>query len=130
MQQVLKGYLRKNPLAYDATKKVMRAIQTVAGGLPTEYRFFRAISKFMPELTFIQVGASDGMMNDPIREFVVSGRWRGLLVEPVPHSYKQLVHNYSHVRGGRLKLLNRAVVSNEETNINLYTFSREFLLTK
>jgi len=34
------------------------------------------------ELTFIQVGAFDGITGDPLRKYVTAQKWRGVLVEP------------------------------------------------
>jgi FkbM family methyltransferase len=45
---------------------------------------------------FIQVGANDGLKSDPIRQYVKQYEWSGLLVEPVPHYFKKLQHNYKN----------------------------------
>jgi FkbM family methyltransferase len=52
-------------------------------------------------LTVVQVGANDGVLNDPLHETVRAHRWTGVLVEPVPHLYEQLVANYQGVDGLR-----------------------------
>jgi FkbM family methyltransferase len=44
---------------------------------------------------FVQIGANDGVKDDPIREFVLATKWRGLLIEPIPTYYQRLVKNYS-----------------------------------
>ena len=54
------------------------------------------ISKFVNEVGkkddffFIQVGANDGVMCDPIRQFIVKHSWGCILVEPVPDYFELL----------------------------------------
>ena len=48
-------------------------------------------------LTFVQIGANDGMMYDPLHTVVRAAGWSGVLVEPVPALYERLVANYSGV---------------------------------
>ena len=55
----------------------------------------RAAVAGVSEPFFVTVGANDGVMLDPLAEMVRSeGRWRGLLVEPVPHLFARLQANY------------------------------------
>jgi FkbM family methyltransferase len=58
-------------------------------------------------LSFIQIGANDGVRGDPIREKVLNHAWTGLLVEPVPALFEQLKKNYAGLPG--LKFVNAAV---------------------
>ena len=44
---------------------------------------------------FVQIGANDGVRNDPLWETVTRLRLRGLLVEPVPDLFARLKANYS-----------------------------------
>ena len=64
-------------------------------------------------LTFVQIGSNDGKANDPLYEIVRSGQWSGILVEPVPELFKQLVANYQGVRG--LHFFQVAIGRNEGT---------------
>lgn len=43
---------------------------------------------------FIQVGANDGVANDPIRPLVKNFHMKGLLVEPMPDFFERLKTNY------------------------------------
>ena len=36
------------------------------------------------DLTFVQVGAFDGQIQDPLRKYIMSGGWSGVMVEPQP----------------------------------------------
>jgi FkbM family methyltransferase len=49
--------------------------------------------------TVIQIGACDGSAGDPLMDFLHTGKLRGILVEPVPHSYEKLVTTYEGVPG-------------------------------
>jgi FkbM family methyltransferase len=46
------------------------------------------------QLSFIQVGANDGVYGDPLRGYVQRFGWRGILVEPQPDVFARLVENY------------------------------------
>lgn len=50
-------------------------------------------------MSFIQIGANDGLRNDPIRRHVLALGWNGVLVEPIPDAFNQLVDNYSSAKG-------------------------------
>jgi FkbM family methyltransferase len=52
---------------------------------------FRSVDDFF----FVQVGANDGIKDDPIRKFILATKWRGLLIEPIPAYFQNLVRNYS-----------------------------------
>ena len=43
---------------------------------------------------FVQVGANDGITDDPIRAFVTKYHWHGVLIEPQPQVFRQLLKNY------------------------------------
>lgn len=48
---------------------------------------------------FIEIGAYDGITGDPIHEAVVKNNWNGILVEPVPDYYDELLENYKNQSG-------------------------------
>jgi len=56
-------------------------------------------SAINPDFFFVQIGAFDGRMLDPIFGWVHARHWRGLLVEPQPRYFAELVENYSGVDG-------------------------------
>ena len=47
-----------------------------------------------PDFFFVNVGANDGVINDPIYPFIAKYGWRGIAVEPVPHVFERLRVNY------------------------------------
>lgn len=44
---------------------------------------------------FVEIGASDGVSGDPFRSHIIKNKLRGILVEPVPETFKKLQNNYS-----------------------------------
>lgn len=45
-------------------------------------------------LSFVQIGAHDGIHLDPVRPYVERYGWRGILVEPQPRIFRKLTQNY------------------------------------
>jgi hypothetical protein len=44
--------------------------------------FLKLLSK--DKVRFIQIGANDGIKNDPVHAFIKKYYWTGILVEPIP----------------------------------------------
>jgi len=70
------------------------------------------------EIFFIQIGANDGVSNDPLYKFVTDYGWTGILVEPLPEVFEVLKENYKD--RWNLKLLN-AAISDRDGVRTLYT---------
>ncbi|MGH8505188.1 MAG: FkbM family methyltransferase [Stenotrophobium sp.] len=70
----------------------------------------KAFARRYPEAFFIQVGANDGQMMDPLRKLVLASRWRGLAIEPVPQLFRSLQQNYAAV-AQRVQPVNLAVAT-------------------
>lgn len=47
------------------------------------------------DFQFIQIGASDGIRDDPLRRMVLRHGLKGLLVEPLPEAFAALQRNYA-----------------------------------
>jgi FkbM family methyltransferase len=47
-----------------------------------------------PEMTFLQIGAFDGVGDDDLRELIVAHQLRGVLVEPQPAAFARLATTY------------------------------------
>jgi FkbM family methyltransferase len=65
-----------------------------------ELNRFQRICRKLPDFTadpfFAKVGANDGIAHDPCSHILIKDpRWRGLLVEPVPHCFEKLKANFS-----------------------------------
>jgi FkbM family methyltransferase len=48
------------------------------------------------DVSFIQIGAFDGVFFDPLRKHIERNGWHGILVEPQPEPFARLRENYSH----------------------------------
>ncbi|HEU0157086.1 MAG TPA: FkbM family methyltransferase [Stellaceae bacterium] len=59
------------------------------------------------DIFFIQIGANDGISNDPLYKFVTRHNWSGILVEPIPEVYEILKENYKNYPN--LQFLNVAI---------------------
>ena len=79
MLEYLKESVRKMPCLFDLLKLIKR--RTFSKPEPAYY-FFDTFSKsHNRKVNFIQIGASDGLRNDPIREFIIRDKWQGIFVE-------------------------------------------------
>lgn len=72
------------------------------------------------EVFCIQVGANDGLMGDPIRPYIETYGWRGILVEPQPRVFQQLVRNY---RDQPQLVFENAAIAAEDGTATLYAFA-------
>lgn len=66
----------------------------------------------MEEIFFIQVGANDGIVHDPLYRYVIRNNWKGILIEPVKYYFDRLKKNYAN--GRYLTFENIAISSRDE----------------
>jgi FkbM family methyltransferase len=52
-----------------------------------------------PDFFFVNIGANDGITNDPIHPFLCEYGWRGIAVEPLDALFAELVRNYASFPG-------------------------------
>ena len=71
-------------------------------------------------LRFVQVGANDGIFSDPLRPYILTCGWRGILVEPQADVFERLKANYEHC-SDRLVFENVAISSGDDLTIYLPT---------
>jgi len=74
-------------------------------------RLLRAFAEAYPQARFVEIGSNDGSKYDHLREHIVSGAWRGIMVEPVPYVFERLRANYGHLE--RVALENVAVADRD-----------------
>jgi FkbM family methyltransferase len=74
------------------------------------------------ELLFIQVGAFDGVSTDPLRKYIETCGWRGVLIEPQPGPASQLKELY---RGSDRLVIMHAAVDDKRGKRTLYTVDSE-----
>jgi FkbM family methyltransferase len=73
------------------------------------------------EFFFVQVGAFDGIENDPIHELIVRFKWRGILLEPQADAFQALAANY---RDQEQLVLVNAAIDHQPGQRTLYTIRR------
>ena len=66
-----------------------------------------------PFAQFAEIGANDGEQHDHLRPYLSEGRWRGVMVEPVPYVFERLRRNYADVEGVALE--NAAITDHDGT---------------
>jgi FkbM family methyltransferase len=71
------------------------------------------LSAERPDFFVVQIGANDGITDDPIRQYVTRYHWRGVLVEPQPQVYQQLLRNYTEEK--QLAFENAAIADRDGT---------------
>jgi len=121
----VRDYLKSHPRLYDQAKRWKRRV----GASDPVYRgLLRLAGEHGRPLRFVQVGANDGLRNDPIREFVIDGGWEGILVEPLPGVFELLRRNYSRAQE-RLRFVNAAISAPGTPALQLYTLRASFLAT-
>lgn len=69
-------------------------------------------------LSFVQVGANDGLYGDPLRPYVLSRGWTGILIEPQVDVYEQLKANYAEC-ADRLVFENLAISNADKLTLYL-----------
>jgi len=91
-------------------------------------------------VTFLQVGANDGFVHDPLHKFIKRDHWRGVMLEPQPDVFNEYLARL-HRKRGEITPLNAALdasdgtktlykigISNERWATGLSSFNREVLV--
>lgn len=121
----IKSTLKRHPVVYDWTLPLKRVFTRTPA-----YDYLNMLSRECgAEVSFIQIGANDGLRNDPIREFVVRDRWKGVFVEPLPSVFADLRRNYGGRRFSGLYFENAAVSQFDGETLEFWTFRKNFLDT-
>lgn len=95
------------PWIEDFARHIYRALPTALHDTPTSR--VRTFFSGQPSVTFVQIGAYDGVAGDPLRGLIVGHEtWRGILVEPQPEAFARLCANYA-AEGERVELVNAAI---------------------
>jgi FkbM family methyltransferase len=66
-----------------------------------------------PRMTFLQIGAFDGVGEDDLRELIHTHKLRGVLVEPQPAAFARLQQTYRNQH--QVTLLQAAIAESEDT---------------
>ena len=123
IRERLAGFARKSPPLFDFTKTMVRRLGLVT---PPLYERVRDFARGRDHVNFLQIGSNDGISNDPLREFIAgSKKWRGCLVEPLPHVFEHLKNNYAYLHRADLHFKNSAV-SDHSGSLSLYRIGSRF----
>jgi FkbM family methyltransferase len=71
------------------------------------------VSAERSDFFFVQIGANNGLTDDPLRQFVTKYHWHGILVEPQPQVFQQLLKNYAQEK--QLAFENSAIADRDGT---------------
>lgn len=123
--RIVKDFVRSRPAMYDRVRSVKRRL--LGPGVPS-YRVLDEFSRARGgRVNFIQIGANDGLRNDPLRPFIVRDAWQGVLIEPLPTVFPLLKRNYAYLGRSGLEFVNAAVVTEGSGNLDFWTFAADFL---
>ena len=112
--------VKKSPKTYDLFLRVKRS--------GAKERCLKAYSAMKGDsVSFLQIGANDGLWYDPIRYFAVWKKWTGLLCEPIAESYSALKYNYAHVNNAALEFRQVAVSVGGSAKLELFRMDAEWL---
>lgn len=97
----LKRFVSRASRALADYPRVHGMLRRLYLGLPRALRGEQIVHDALLEIAaksssvfFVQVGANDGLCNDPVSGFVHRYGWSGLVVEPVPEYFAELRRNY------------------------------------
>ncbi len=83
---------------------------------------FSTLHRRTPNLFFVQIGAFDGLTDDPLASYVHRYRWRGMLVEPQREAFEALQRNYAACEG---LILENVAIGNSNDVLTLYRLKEE-----
>lgn len=131
MRKLLKSIVQSglNRLGYEikCTRSIPKIMQDARNVI--ELNFRHTVTDLMHQLgrtrlTFLQIGAFDGVSCDPIREFVEKYQWQGILVEPQPQAFQKLIANYAAQNG---LIFKNCAVAKERGQMELFTVTGNHL---
>ena len=83
-------------------------------------KMIEEILKEKKDVFFIQIGANDGIRNDPLYPLRSKYSWKGILIEPQKRAFSELQRNFQN---NRLLTLVNAAISSETSSKQLYRLS-------
>lgn len=96
------------PIAYNAYGRIVPTLHMLIG-----LRFVQN-----KDLYFVQIGANDGVRADSLHKAIELYKMKGILIEPQPELFSELLSNYSQCNDGLIFL--QTAVSNSDTEVTLY----------
>lgn len=114
LKKTVKSYLFQN--GYKLERKLKPLLEHPEAELKVKFDHilcYHAMKK--PDFFFVQIGANDGVGNDPINRYINNFNWHGILVEPQEKVFKTLVENYNGKPNLNFKKV--AIADKRETRI-------------
>lgn len=109
LKQKLSKVLYQTPSTFDKLKWLEHKIF----GVNDDSAILHAIANVCQLDEVLQIGANDGIRNDPVRSIIVKQRPKAVLVEADPSAYECLKKSYNYmIKGGAQINLINAFVSN------------------
>lgn len=100
MKQVLKKLISKTGYRISSNKYMLK--QFLENSNTIELTFDHVLANYLvsviekaDDITFLQIGAFDGIACDPLRKYLVRYDWKGVLLEPQPTPFRKLQKVYS-----------------------------------
>jgi FkbM family methyltransferase len=84
-------------------------------------KILRSFDSVHPDAFFVEIGANDGEQHDHLRPFLQAGRWRGIMVEPVPYVFERLQANYGDLPGITLE---NVAIADRDGDLPFYHLQR------
>jgi len=104
--------------------------------------FLHNFSRKKHPVTFLQIGANDGFVYDPLHKFIKRDNWRGIMLEPQPDVFREFLVKL-HRKRPEIVTLNAALdlndgkkplyklaISNERWATGLSSFNKDVILKK
>jgi FkbM family methyltransferase len=114
IKRVVAGFFASQGYKIVRTPKVLIRNPGAELEIDLDHIISHRLSQVSPsEFFFIQIGAFDGVTNDPVYEFVMRYGLRGILIEPQREAFRALEENYR--RQSQLVLLNVAISDRDGT---------------
>jgi FkbM family methyltransferase len=120
LSNLCRSVLYSYPPIFDFSKRVSRA----AGMRTPLYEALCVFRSKFPTARILQVGANDGLVNDPLREHILASQWICVLVEPVPYLFDKLLRNYRGL--SRVSCIN-AAISDRDGEMDFYFIQEDAL---
>ena len=108
-QLLRRGYVVAKPLFHQENEIDLRLLLA------------ERLEKTGTPLSVVQIGANDGVANDPLRHLVVSRGWQLLAVEPLAPAFARLVQNYRDFPNVRCV---QCAVSKNDGEATIYSLAR------
>lgn len=111
-EKIIRHFIKKGP--YELTKKQERLPTATLDNVKLVLALY-AITHRNP--IFVQIGAYDGQTDDPVTEYVLAGKLKCVLVEPIESSFQKLKRVYEGVSNVQLV---HAAISDSDGEATMY----------